>query len=57
MRIGALIKDQERELGIDASLPADEPDSDDDFDPVVGVADEPGDEADEPDSDDDPRPR
>ncbi len=33
MRIGALIKDQERELGIDASLPADEPGSDDDLPP------------------------
>jgi ribosome-binding factor A len=64
MRIGALIKDQERELGIDASLPADEPDSDDGFDPVVGVADElgddaddQGDDADEPDSGDEPRSR
>lgn len=28
MRIGALIKDQERELGIDASLPAEEPSPD-----------------------------
>ena len=30
MRIGALIKDQERKLGIDASLPAEEPGSDED---------------------------
>lgn len=40
MRIGALIKDQERELGIDASLPAEEP------------SPEPGDDADEGDGED-----